>query len=83
MSNYVKELGLRKKFLNSTKKSEFIECSLIEYNEQKYKASFLILMEKGYKEMAEINLEIANIPFECENANINEYENWLCGVWDF
>ncbi|MBB6625132.1 hypothetical protein [Clostridium gasigenes] len=80
MSNYVKALGLRNKFLNSTKKSKFIECSLIEYNEQKYKASFLILMEKGYKEMAEINLEIANIPFECENANINEYENWLCGV---
>ncbi|NKF06758.1 hypothetical protein J1C67_07280 [Clostridium gasigenes] len=80
MSNYVKALGLRNKFLNSTKKSKFIECSLIEYNEQKYKASFLILMEKGYKEMAEINLEIANIPFECGNANINEYENWLCGV---
>ncbi|MEG1286812.1 hypothetical protein [Clostridium sp.] len=80
MSNYVEELRFRKKVLKNKKNSKFIECSLIEYNEEKYKASFLKLMEKGYKEMAEINLEIAMIPFECENANINEYENWLCGV---
>lgn len=80
MSNYVEELALRKNNLNNEKNSKFIECSLIEYNEDKYKASFLRLMKKGYEEMAEINLEIAKIPFECENANINEYENWLCGV---
>ncbi|MGL5087557.1 MAG: hypothetical protein ACRC68_17870 [Clostridium sp.] len=80
MANYVNELILIKKNSNKIKKSKFIECSLIEYNEEKYKASFLKLMEIGYKEMAEINLEIATIPFECENANINEYENWLCGV---
>lgn len=80
MSKYVEELALRKKRLNSRKKSKFIECSLIEYNEDKYKASFFKLMEKGYKEMAEINLELAKVPFECDNANINEYENWLCGV---
>lgn len=80
MSNYVEEMRFRKKNSNIEKKSKYIECSLIEYNEEKYKASFLKLMEKGYKEMAEINLEIAMIPFEYENANINEYENWLCGV---
>lgn len=80
MSSYVEEMRFRKKNLKNAKKSKYIECSLIEYNEKKYKASFLKLMEKGYKEMAEINLEIAMIPFECENANINEYENWLCGV---
>lgn len=83
MSKYVEEFEkfeLKKKDSNNKKSSKFIECSLIEYNEDKYKASFLKLMKKGYKEMAEINLEIAKIPYECENANINEYENWLCGV---
>lgn len=80
MSNYVEEQKREKKFLNNKKNCKFIDCTLIEYNEDKYKASFLKLMERGYKEMAEINLEIAKIPFEYENANINEYENWLCGV---
>lgn len=83
MAKCVDKLKLVKKDINNEKKSKFIDSSLIECSEDKYKVSFLKLMEKGYKEMAEINLEIAKIPFECENANINEYENWLCGVWEF
>lgn len=37
-------------------------------------------MKAGYEEMAKINLELSQLPFECECADINEYENWLCGV---
>lgn len=80
MAKCFEKLKLVKKDINNKKKSKLIDSSLIEYSEEKYKVSFLKLMEKGYKEMAEINLEIAKIPFECDNANINEYENWLCGV---
>ena len=83
MAKCFEKLKLVKKDINNKKKSKLIDSSLIEYSEEKYKVSFLKLMEKGYKEMAEINLEIAKIPFECDNANINEYENWLCGVWEF
>ncbi|EOR25222.1 hypothetical protein A500_10805 [Clostridium sartagoforme AAU1] len=41
---------------------------------------FIELMKAGYKEMSKINLELSQLPFECEIADINEYENWLCGV---
>lgn len=30
--------------------------------------------------MGEINLELAELPFESGIADINEYENWLCGA---
>lgn len=80
MSKKVKNLRFVKKIVKIKKKSQFIDCSIIEYNEEKNNDDILNLMKVGYKEMAEINLEFSKIPFECENANINEYENWLCGV---
>lgn len=80
MSKKVKNLRFVKKIVKIKKKSQFIDCSIIEYNEEKNNDDILNLMKLGYEEMAEINLEFSKIPFECENANIDEYENWLCGV---
>ncbi|GAB6168511.1 hypothetical protein JCM1393_09710 [Clostridium carnis] len=80
MSKNVRRIDFIKKIVNVKNNSQFIGWNLIEYNKEQYEVEFLELMKKGYEQMAEINLEIANLPFECENADINEYENWLCGV---
>lgn len=83
MSKKVKNLRFVKKIVKIKKNSQFIDYSIIEYSEEKINEDILNFMKKGYLEMAEINLEFSRIPFECESANINEYENWLCGVWYF
>lgn len=76
-----------KHFINKTikikKNSQFIDENLIEYRECQFNIEFIELMKAGYKEMAKINLELSQLNFECELADINEYENWLCGVWYF
>ena len=83
MSKKVENLRFVKKIVKIKKNSQFIDYSIIEYSEEKINEDILKFMKKGYLEMAEINLEFSRIPFECESANINEYENWLCGVWYF
>lgn len=83
MSKKVENLRFVKKIVKIKKNSQFIDYSIIEYSEEKINEDILNFMKKGYLEMAEINLEFSRIPFECESANINEYENWLCGVWYF
>lgn len=80
MSKNVENLRFVKNIVKIKKNSQFIDCSIIEYNEETINEDILNFMKKGYIEMAEINLEFSKIPFECESANINEYENWLCGV---
>lgn len=80
MSKKVENLRFVKKIVKIKKNSQFIDYSIIEYSEEKINEDILNFMKKGYLEMAEINLEFSRIPFECESANINEYENWLCGV---
>lgn len=69
-----------KNLVKIKKNSQFIKRSLIEYSEDQLKMDVFEMMREGYKEMAKINLELSQLPFECENADINEYENWLCGV---
>lgn len=83
MSKKVINPLIEKKIDKIKKKSQFIECSLIEYNEDQLNMDVFEMMKEGYKEMAKINLELSQLPFECENADIDEYENWLCGVWYF
>lgn len=83
MSNKVKKLNFIKNVVKIKKNSQFIDYNLIEYNEDQLDLEFLELMKEGYKEMSKINLELSQLPFECEIADINEYENWLCGVWYF
>ncbi|MGL5380937.1 hypothetical protein [Clostridium sp.] len=80
MSKNARSLDFIKKIVNIKKNRKFIKYRLIQYNKQQYDVEFLQLMKNGYLEMAEINLELAQLPFEYDNAEINKYENWLCGV---
>ena len=80
MSKKVMNLRFVKKVVKNKKNSQFIDYPLIEYKEEQFDIEILNLMKEGYKEMAEINLELSKLPFECGSANIDEYENWLCGV---
>ena len=61
--------------------SRFIEDSLIEYTDKEFSMDFIKKMEKGYKEMAEINLEYSRLGSEYMLDDVNEYEAWICGVW--
>jgi CopG family transcriptional regulator/antitoxin EndoAI len=66
---------------NEIKKSSGImEKSLIQYINEGFSAEFEKMMKKGYKEMAEINLEYSNLGFEYMLDDVNEYEAWICGV---
>ncbi|MBE6055054.1 MAG: hypothetical protein E7212_14365 [Clostridium sartagoforme] len=80
MSKKVINLKFMKNIVNIKKNSQFIEYSLIEYNEDQLNMDVFEMMKEGYKEMAMINLELSQLSLECENADIDEYENWLCGV---
>lgn len=80
MSKKVINLRFVKNIVKIKKNSQFIQYSLIEYNEDQLNMDVFEIMKEGYKEMARINLELSQLPFECENADIDEYENWLCGV---
>ena len=80
MSKKVNNIRFSKKVAKIKKNSQFLDYSLIEYNEGQLNIDIFKVMKEGYEEMAKINLELSQLPFECENANIDEYENWLCGV---
>lgn len=71
-NNYEKNLG---------KNSRFIEDSLIECSDKEFSINFIEEMEKGYEEMAEINLEYSKLGSEYMLDDVNEYEAWICGVW--
>ncbi|ASW44267.1 hypothetical protein [Clostridium isatidis] len=72
---YFKKSDIRIKSVNKFKKN-----NIIKYENDKIDIDFLEMMKEGYKEMSKINLEFSQLPFECELADIREYENWLCGV---
>lgn len=79
--------AIKIKFINNIvkikKKSQFIRDSLIEYNKDQLNMDVFEVMKEGYREMAMINLELSELSFESDNIVIDEYENWLCGVWYF
>ena len=83
MSKKVVNFRFMKNSIKIKKSSQFIGYSLIEYNEDQLNTDIFEMMRDGYKEMAKINLELSQLPFEYEYENIDEYENWLCGVWYF
>lgn len=68
-----------KKAIKLSKNCKYIKGKLIEYRES-YNFVDKELMKSGYQEMARLNLELSQNGFECELAQINEYEKWLCGV---
>ena len=80
MSKKVKKLDFTKNIIKIKNVSQFIDNNLIQYNESTFNIEFFEIMKEGYKEMSKINLELSELFFEEEIANINEYENWLCGV---
>ena len=80
MSKKVKKLDFTKNIIKNKNVSQFIDNNLIQYNEDTFNIEFFEIMKEGYKEMSKINLELSELFFEEEIANINEYENWLCGV---
>lgn len=80
MSKKVKKLDFTKNIIKIKNVSQFIDNNLIQYNEDTFNIEFFEIMKEGYKEMSKINLELSELFFEEEIANINEYENWLCGV---
>lgn len=80
MSKEVKKLNFTKNIIKIKNVSQFIDNNLIQCKEDKFNIEFFEIMKEGYKEMAKINLELSQLSFEEEIANINEYENWLCGV---
>ncbi|GAA0078970.1 hypothetical protein UT300005_33490 [Clostridium sp. CTA-5] len=69
-----------KKEIKNEKSSEFIDDSVIVYIDKENSADFENWMINGYKEMAEINLELSMVGFEKLLNDFNEYEAWLCGV---
>lgn len=59
--------------------SELFDENLIVYINEDDFSPMLEVMKRGYIEMSQINLEIAE---ECVDE-LSDYETWLCGVWFF
>ncbi|WP_291637365.1 CopG family transcriptional regulator [Clostridium sp.] len=56
------------------KRSVFFREAIILYIEEKKRLNYIDDMKQGYLEMAELNLEIANIGFEIDIKDFREYE---------
>ncbi|MEQ8155099.1 MAG: hypothetical protein ABRQ25_09500 [Clostridiaceae bacterium] len=62
------------------KNCKFINGNLILYIEGKEWTFSETELAKGYCEMAQINLELAETCVEGMLKETDEYERWLCGV---
>ncbi|NLL30684.1 MAG: hypothetical protein GX258_06485 [Clostridiales bacterium] len=80
MSKKYKKLYFKKNNKKIKSVNKFEKNNIIKYENEEINIDFLEMMKEGYKEMSKINLEFSQLPFECELADIREYENWLCGV---
>ena len=56
------------------KRSVFIREAIILYIEEKKRLSYIDEMKQGYLEMAELNLEIADMGFEIDIKDFKDYE---------
>ncbi|SKA87155.1 CopG family transcriptional regulator / antitoxin EndoAI [Clostridium sp. USBA 49] len=56
------------------KRSEFIRDAIIVYIEEKKRLSLMDSMRKGYMEMAQLNLEIAEMGFANDVDELKKYE---------
>ncbi|AYD39378.1 CopG family transcriptional regulator [Clostridium fermenticellae] len=56
------------------KRSEFIREAIILYIKEKKRLSKIEQMESGYKEMAKLNLEFAEMGFASDMKELKEYE---------
>lgn len=60
-----------------TNRSEFVREAMKLYIKEKKRLSLRTQMEKGYQEMAEINLAVSEMYFEAENEAFSAYEEKL------
>ena len=60
-----------------TNRSEFVREAMKLYIKEKKRISLRTLMEKGYQEMAEINLAVSEMYFEAENEAFSALEEKL------
>lgn len=60
-----------------TNRSEFVREAMRRYIEEKKKAELREEMKKGYQEMAELNLRLAEMYFDAENEQFSAYEEKL------
>lgn len=58
-------------------RSEFVREAMRRYIEEKKKTELQEEMKKGYREMAELNLRLAEMYFEAENDLFSDYEEKL------
>lgn len=56
------------------KRSAFIREAIVLYIEEKKRLNYIDEMKQGYLEMAELNLEIADMGFELDIKDFKEYE---------
>jgi len=59
---------------DSKKRSEFFREAIILYIEEKKRLSYIDEMKQGYLEMAQLNLEIADMGFEIDIKDFKDYE---------
>ena len=59
---------------DSKKRSEFFREAIILYIEEKKRLNYIDEMKQGYLEMAELNLEIADMGFEIDIKDFKDYE---------
>lgn len=60
-----------------TNRSEFVREAMRRYIEEKKRAELTEQMKKGYHEMAELNLRLAEMYFDAENEQFSAYEEKL------
>lgn len=59
------------------KSSQLIRDAIIVYIEERKKVEYIESMKKGYMEMADINVEIAEMGCADDFKSLQEYEVWL------
>lgn len=63
--------------VEKTNRSEFVREAMRLYIQERRKIEMRDRMKKGYEEMAEINIKLAEICFEADNEQHKKYEERL------
>ncbi|HEX9060639.1 MAG TPA: ribbon-helix-helix protein, CopG family [Clostridia bacterium] len=63
--------------IEKTNRSEFVREAMRLYIREKRKIGMRDMMKKGYQEMAEINIKLAEMFFDADNEQQNKYEERL------
>ncbi|WP_163193760.1 CopG family transcriptional regulator [Clostridium thermarum] len=59
------------------KNSQFIRDAIILYIEERKKTEYIERMKKGYMEMTDVNVELAEMGCADDFKNLQDYEVWL------